>query len=369
MVWRGSQPLQSKPAPTGRFYVSSINIKKMEYNIGNKSFLKGDNMANDDMKLLYTRYNSKEFVSREIEDIEGYISDHEDGVKWLDLTSLTDELLIWEIVKKLNLHKLVLKDIINVEQNPKLVDYEDYLLIIVKTTEFNNQELLTKQISFILLKDKLISFSESECNIFKDIYSTIENMSSLRKNGPDDLLYYLLDLIVDNYFTTIEKMGEEIDDLEDYLLGNPSKEFLNRVYSIKRQLIYMRTLLYHMRNVTGSLSKDEFDLIDGRTIYYLRDVNEQIIQIVDLVETYRDICSNMLDTYLSSIGNKTNEVMKVLTIFSSIFIPLTFLAGVYGMNFKYFPEINWKYGYAGFWVISIILIAFMIRFFRKKSWM
>ncbi len=141
------------------------------------------------------------------------------------------------------------------------------------------------------------------------------------------------------------------------------------MYHIKNQLTYLRKLLYHVRNITGSLSRDEFDLIDGHTVYYLADINDQITQIINLVEIYSDICSNMLDTYLTSIGNKTNDVMKVLTIFASIFIPLTFLTGIYGMNFKFFPEINWKYGYLGFWIISLLVIAFMIRYFHKKGWL
>ena len=323
-------------------------------------------------KLIYTRYNSEYFYSKDIIEIDDFLDASEHGIKWLNVTGLEDESLIINIGNRLNIHSLVLKDIFNIELNPKIADYEDYLFLITKTTQYLDEKLVTKQISFILFKDKLISFSEAASEIFLGANDSIEDMHNIRKNGPDDLLYYLLDQIVDNYFTTIETIGEGIDDLEDYLLDNrdnPTKEFLSRVYSIKRQLIFMRSLLYHMRNVTSSLSKNEFNLIDGKTIYYLRDINDQIIQIIDLVETYRDVCSNMLDTYLSSIGNKTNEVMKVLTIFSSIFIPLTFLAGVYGMNFKYFPEINWKYGYLGFWVISFLLIGFMIRFFKKKGWM
>lgn len=326
-------------------------------------------MKNNNTKIIYTRYNYEEFESREIENFGEYILESQDGVKWFDFIGLEDEIFIWEIVKSLNLHKLVLKDIISEDQNPKLVDYGDNLFLRIKTAEFKDDELLTEQISFILFKDKLISFRKSELDIFKNVYEEIEDLYSLRKNGPDDLLYYLLDLIVDDYFTTAEKIGDEIEVLEDFLLANPSKEFLNTMYSIKRHLIDIRTLLYHMRNVTGSLSRDEFDLIDGRTIHYLRDVYDQIVQIIDIVETYRDMCSNMFETYLSSIGNKTNEIMKVLTIFSTIFIPLTFLAGIYGMNFKYFPEVGWKYGYLGFWIISLLLIIFMIRLFKKKGWM
>lgn len=325
-------------------------------------------MQNNETKLIYTRYNSDEFESKEIKSIEEYLSSTEIGIKWLDIIGLDNKSLITEISNKLELHTLVQKDILDVEQNPKIADYEDYLYLITKTTEYKKAKLGTKQISFIVFKDRIITFRELDSEIFAGTIGRIEEMLGLRKNGTDDLMYFLLDVIVDNYFTTIEIVGEKIDDLEDNLLDNPNKEFLSDIYSVKRQLIFMRSILFHMRNVTGSLSKNEFDLIDGKTIYYLRDLNDQIIQIIDIVETYRDICSNMLDTYLSSIGNKTNEVMKVLTIFSSIFIPLTFLAGVYGMNFKYFPELNWKYSYLGFWIISFILIGFMIRFFRKKGW-
>lgn len=320
-------------------------------------------------KIIYTRYDNSNFQLNEIEDLTKLPDFNQAGIKWLDIMGPYDEKLIEDICNKFDIHRLVVKDILNTDLNPKIVDYDDYIFLIVKTTEFTNSELETRQISFLLFNDKLISISEVQSEVFKDLNESIKDMVGLRKNGPDDLLYFLLDAIVDNYFSTIEVIGEEIDDLEDYLLDNPNKEFLKRVYAIKRQLIYMRSLLYHMRNVTGSLAKDEFDLVDGKTIFYLRDVHDQIVEIIDLVETYRDICSNMLDSYLSSIGNKTNEVMKVLTIFSTIFIPLTFLAGVYGMNFKYFPELNWKYGYLGFWVISGLLIGFMIRFFRKKGWL
>ncbi len=319
-------------------------------------------------KIIYTRYDNNNFQIEDIYDLDKLPDFTEPGNKWLDIMGPYDYNLLNDIGEKFKLHRLVLKDIMNTDLNPKIVDYDDYLFLIVKTTVFIEYELKTNQISFILFKDKLISFSEIESDVYKGLNESIEDMVGLRKNGMDDLLYCLLDAIVDNYFNTIEIIGEEIDDLEDYLLDNPNKEFLKRVYSIKRQLINMRSLLYHMRNVAGSLAKDKFDLINGRTIYYLRDVSDQIVEIIDLVETYRDICSNMLDSYLSSIGNKTNEVMKVLTIFATIFIPLTFLAGVYGMNFKYFPELSWKYGYLGFWVISAIIIAIMIRFFRKKGW-
>ncbi len=184
----------------------------------------------------------------------------------------------------------------------------------------------------------------------------------------DDLLYSLLDAIVDGYFLLLEEIGEIIDTLEDELLIEPSDEILQKIYVLKRDLIYIRNNLWPMRNVSSNLSKDQYDLIDGKTIYYMRDISDNVIQIIDLVEIYREICSGMLDTYLSSIGNKTNEVMKVLTIFSTIFIPLSFVAGVYGMNFDYMPELRWKYSYHTFWIFSLGITGFMLRYFKKKNW-
>ncbi|MDR7870687.1 MAG: magnesium/cobalt transporter CorA [Tissierellaceae bacterium] len=320
-------------------------------------------------KIIYTKYDMNNFYSEEIYDINKLDDFTQPGIEWIDIVRLNDEDYLKRIIERFKIHNLVLRDILNNDINPKIVDYDDYLFIVAKTTEFLDYELQTNRIFFILFKNKLISFRDTDLKLYTDFHESIKDHVSIRKNGPDDLLYYLLDVIVDNYFSTIEVIGEEINDLEDYLLDNPSKELLKSIYAIKRQLIYLRSLLFHMRTISGSLAKDEFDLIDGKTIYYLRDIHDQLVEIVDIVETYRDICSNLLDSYLSSIGNKTNEVMKVLTIFSTIFIPLTFLAGVYGMNFKYFPELNWKYSYAGFWLVSGIIIVLMIRYFKRKGWL
>jgi len=167
----------------------------------------------------------------------------------------------------------------------------------------------------------------------------------------------------------MEKIGNEIDLVEDELLSDPNKEVLHKIYALKRELIFIQNTLWPMRNVVNTLSRNESDLIDERTTRYFQDVYDHAIQMIDLTETYRDISSGMLDTYLSSISNKTNDVMKILTIYSTIFIPLSFLAGVYGMNFKYFPELNWKYSYPVFWLVSIFITIMMIRFFKKKDWL
>ena len=242
-------------------------------------------------------------------------------------------------------------------------------LILEDLKRLANGELIIEQFSFILFKDLLISFQPVYFNPFSALVARMSEGSNIRKNGADDLLHALTDTIVDNYFLIVEKIGEKIDQVEDDLLTNPKREMLQEIYKLKRNLIYIKKTLWPMRNIMSSISKNEFELIDDKTLYYFRDIHDHIIQMIDITETYREICSGMLDTYLSSISNKTNDIMKVLTIFSTIFIPLTFLAGVYGMNFKYLPELNWKYGYASFWIISALLIGFMLRYFRKKNWL
>ncbi|NLC03594.1 MAG: magnesium/cobalt transporter CorA [Tissierellia bacterium] len=324
----------------------------------------------DEMKLIFTNYDMERFERNELLDLASLVLPMDNSVKWLEVTSLDNVGLIEEIGQKFNIHPLVIEDILNQDHMPKVEDYESYLFLILEGLKLlPNGELVTEQFSFILFKDLVISFQPLESNLFLTVLARMSEGSNIRKNGADDLLYALTDTIVDNYFLVVEKIGEKIDEVEDEVLSSPQREILQEIYKLKRNLIYMRKTLWPMRNVMSNISKNEYDLIDDKTLYYFRDVYDHIMQMIDIIETYREICSGMLDTYLSSISNKTNDIMKVLTIFSTIFIPLTFLAGVYGMNFKYLPELNWRYGYASFWVISAILIGFMLRYFRKKNWL
>ena len=319
--------------------------------------------------IIFTNYNNKKFERVELKSIDDLVIDEDNTVKWLEITSLDNRDLINKIGKKFNLHPLVIEDILSEDHMPKLEDYEDYLFLIVEGLNLrDDSELEVEQFSFILFKDLVISFQQGDSNPFASVLSRMSEGSNIRKNGADDLLYALTDNIVDNYYLVVEKIGEKIDEVEDEVLLNPQRDILQEIYKLKRNLIYIRKTLWPMRNVISNLSKNEFDLIDERTLYYFRDIYDHIIQMIDIIETYRDICSGMLDTYLSSISNKTNDIMKVLTIFTTIFIPLTFIAGVYGMNFRYLPELNWKYGYASFWIISAIITGFMLRYFRKKNW-
>lgn len=324
----------------------------------------------EERKIIYTNYDSEKFERIEINNLDELVLVQDNSVKWLEITSLNDVDLINSIGEKFNLHPLVIEDVLSTNHIPKVEDYEIYIFLIIEgMTLDEDYELKSEQFSFILFKDLIISFQQTDSNIFEPIFNRMSAGSNIRKNNADDLLHALTDIIVDNYFLVVEKIGERIDEVEEELLMNPRKEILEEIYKLKRELVYIRKTLWPMRNTINSLSKNDFDLIDGKTIYYFRDVYDHIIQMIDMVETYREICSGMMDTYLTNISNKTNDIMKVLTVFSTIFIPLTFIAGVYGMNFKYLPELNWKYGYASFWVISAILTGFMLRYFRNKKWL
>lgn len=321
-------------------------------------------------KMILTSYNNEMFERTEINNLDELVLPQDNSVKWLEINLVGNNQIVKEIGQRFNIHPLVIEDILHGDHIPKLEDYEEYLLLIVEgMTLQENGTLVQEQFSFILFKDLVISFEQSSSKSFEAVLSRMSEGSSLRKNGADDLLYALTDTIVDEYFQVVEKIGETIDEVEERVLSNPQREVLQEIYKLKRSLIYIRKTLWPMRNAIGSLYKNQFELIDDKTLYYFRDVYDHIIQMIDIVETYRDICSGMLDTYLSSISNKTNDIMKVLTIFSTIFIPLTFLAGVYGMNFKYFPELSWKYGYVSFWIVSVIITSVLLRFFKKKKWL
>lgn len=331
--------------------------------------MKSIEMEDKTTELIYTRYNKEELIKKEINLIEEFLNDKNKGyVRWLDIIGFSDEKTLNNLVEKMNIHPLVIEDILNLNQVPKIEDYEDCLFVIAKNIILDDYHLKEEQIAFILYRDKLITFRCKDTGIFDGIKSRLRNGSSLRRNDSDDLLYALLDIIVDKYFIIMEEIGDRIDILEDETLENPDKSILEKVYLLKRDLIAIRNILWPMRNTISSISKNEYEMISGNTVYYFRDIYDHIIQIIDINETYREIASSILEIYLSSIANKTNDVMKILTIYSTIFIPLTFIAGIYGMNFKYMPELYWKYSYLTFWIVSIMIIIYMIRFFKKKGW-
>lgn len=323
-----------------------------------------------DSIITSIEYDKDTYVSNLIKNIEDLNFKKDNSVKWLNVTGLKDTKIIEEIGRKFELHPLLLEDVLNTVHQPKFEDYDSFIFVIAKSLKYNEDKKKTaiEQISFVLLKDMLITFQEFKDDTFNNVIERIKGGSNIRNNEIDYLLYALLDAVVDKYYFVLEKLADNIDLLEDQLLENPDEMVLQNIYELKKEMIYVRNSIWPLRNIISNLTQIELGLIHEKTVYYLRDIHDHIVQMVDIIETYRDILSGMLDTYLSSIGNRTNEVMKVLTIFSTIFIPLTFLAGIYGMNFPNMPEIHWKYGYLSFWVISLIILVIMFRYFKNKKW-
>jgi magnesium transporter len=294
-------------------------------------------------------------------------------VTWVNIDGLHDIQIMEKVGKHFNLHPLVLEDILNTEQRPKIEDFDDYIFIVLKMLycDENDDEIRAEQVSVILGSNFVLSFQEREGDIFNPLRERIRSgKGRVRKMGPDYLAYSLLDAIVDNYFVVLEKLGEQIEGMEEELVTNPTPETLQKIHNLKREMIFLRKSVWPLREVVSRLERGESSLIKEATAIYLRDIYDHTIQVIDTIETYRDMLSGMLDIYLSSISNRMNQVMKVLTIIATIFIPLTFVAGIYGMNFQYMPELKWHWVYPwAFWLVMLGVAGVMLLYFRKRKWL
>jgi magnesium transporter len=272
----------------------------------------------------------------------------------------------------IGLHPLVLEDILNTEQRPKIEDYGDYLYIVVKMITYPDKAdgIAVEQVSLILGQNFVISFQEGiQGDVFSPVRERIRNEKSrLRKMGADYLTYSLVDSVVDSYFAVLEELGERIEVLEEELIEQPSRNTLHTIHKLKQEMIFLRKSVWPLREVVNFMERGESPLINEGTRIFLRDVYDHTIQIIDTIETFRDMLSGMLDIYLSSISNRINEVMKVLTVIATIFMPLTFLAGVYGMNFEYMPELKWRWGYPAILLVMLAVAVSMLTYFKKKRW-
>jgi magnesium transporter len=325
------------------------------------------------VKLHILDYNELDFTEKDITTVEESLPFKESPtVTWLNISGVHDEKIINELEDKFKIHPLVLEDITNTTQRPKIEEYDDYLYVILKMAYFNEEraEIELEQVSMIVGKDYVITLQEKEGDILEGLRERIRNSKSrVRRLGSDYLMYGIMDAIVDHYFTVLEKTGEQFEELELKLLENPNQQLLAKIYSLKHELVFLHKSIWPMREVVSSVQKAEPELVSENTSVYLRDVHDHIIQVAETVEAFREMASGMLELYLTLVSNKMNEVMKVLTIFAAIFIPLTFLAGIYGMNFKFMPELNWKPAYFIWWGITIALAVGMIMYFKRKKWL
>lgn len=297
-----------------------------------------------------------------------------DKTYWLNVDGIHEPKVIETIGGIFNLHALVMEDILNSQQKPKFEYYNDnQLFITFKMIEYNpyTREIEVEHLSFILGINYLISFQEERS---RDIFEAISvrlktSAGKTRKNGADYLLYALMDLVIDNYFVVLEQISENIERLEDSIIKTTKQKSMTEIYSMKRELMLMRKVVFPLREMLSNLIREEAPLITSNTVLYLRDVHDHVSQVIETIDSYRELVASLMDLYLSQAGNRMNNVMKVLTVISVIFMPLTFIAGVYGMNFDNIPELHWQNGYFYVWGIMITLVIGMLIYFKRKDWL
>ena len=324
-------------------------------------------------KIRLMDYDETRFEEREVKKIEDcFVFKEKPTVTWMNVDGLHRVEILEKLGECYGLHPLVLEDILTTDQRPKMEDYGAYLYIVLRDLDYRDEtnDIETDQISLIVGSNFVFSFQEREGDTFDPIRERIRNNKGrIRKLGADYLAYALLDSIVDNYFIILEKLGEKIEVLEEKLVTEPTHETLQTIHHLKREMLFLRKGVWPLREVINGLEKGESSLVKETTRVYLRDVYDHTIQTIDTIETYRDMVSGMLDIYLSSVSNRLNSVMKVLTIIATIFMPLTFLAGIYGMNFKFMPELEWRWGYPLVWLIMGGIGISMLIYFRKRKWL
>lgn len=325
------------------------------------------------VRITLMDYNASDFEEREMKNVEECFPFRDKPtITWINVDGLHDVTVIEKIGECFGLHPLVLEGIVNTEQRPKMEDLGDYIFVVLKMLYLakRNGEVTGEQVSLVIGPKFILSFQEREGDVFETIRGRIRaSEGRLRKMGSDYLGYRLMDAIVDNYFVILENLGDKVEVLEEALVGNPERHTLAAVHQLKRQLLFLRRAVWPLREVVSGLERSEASLIKKATRPYLRDVYDHTIQVMDTVETFREMVGAMLDIYLTSLSNRMNEIMKVLTIVATIFIPLTFLSGIYGMNFKYMPELEWRYGYLFAWGLMVAIGGAMLFYFKRKRWL
>ena len=333
----------------------------------------GDTLENvTSMYLIdYSKDDVEEQQFKSIDEILKYKDS--DSVTWVIIEGLTNVEIVERIGTIFGIHQLVLEDILNTHQRPKFEEYDDHLFIVLKCLlpEDGQFTVNYEQISLLVLKNFVFLFKEKKDDIFFPVQQRIRTRKGrLRSQGADYLAYTILDNIVDQNFILIDSLDEAVTSLEDSLLGSePTKDMLNQIQRLKREIISIRRHVSPIRELMAAMLRSESELINDKTHIYLRDVSDHAIRVTESIESYRDILTGLLDIYTSSVSNKMNETMKVLTIFASIFIPLTFLAGIYGMNFEYMPELQWKWAYPTLWAVFISIPVVLLIYFKRKKWL
>lgn len=318
-------------------------------------------------------YNTEKCTELELSSIEeAFDFKSSNSVTWINLNGLNHVEDIEKIGIHYDLHPLVLEDIVSISQRPKIDEYEDYIFIVLKMLYVDKTDtIVTEQVSFVLGKGYVLSFQESEGDVFDTVRERIrQGKGRSRSMQADYLLYILMDAIVDHYFTIIETLGDKIEDYEDQIFSGQVNKNINKdIQDLKREILRIRRAIFPLREVINRIEKHESTLILKKTKTFYRDIYDHLIQVSENIDIYREMIWSLMDMYMTTISNKMNEVMKVLTIMASIFIPLTFIAGVYGMNFDNIPELHYKYAYPIFWAVMVVIFLGMLYYFKRKKWL
>ncbi|SOD21127.1 magnesium/cobalt transporter CorA [Nitrosomonas ureae] len=321
-------------------------------------------------KISAIQYSAETLIYHEISSISDLQPlQNNELITWVNIDGLSNIDIVERIGHQLNIHPLMLEDILSTHQRPKLEEYENFLYLVIKGISLDQNKIFSlqyEQISILLLANYVITFKEKSDTTFDPVYHYLQNRSGrLRLKGSDYLAYVILDTIVDEYFVVEDSLDDVIDSLEDNILLNSNKEILQTIQQIRRSLISMKRNISPLRELLAAIQHIDTPLLQEKTLRYFGDVYDHVLRVNDSLESYRERISAMHDIYLSSISNKMNETIKILTIFATIFIPLTFIAGIYGMNFEYMPELKWRWAYPAVWVIFILVSIGLLRAYSE----
>ena len=328
-------------------------------------------------KITVIDYDESHYHEAEVKAVEeSFVFKGKPTVTWINIDGLRQVDILEKLGSCYGIHPLVLEDILT-DQRPKIEDYDDYIFIVLKMLYYNeigdeelgDSKIDFDQVSIILGQNFIISFKEKEVDVFNPLRDRLRTAKGkIRKQGADYLAYSMIDAIVDHYFVIMEKLGDRFEDLEDAVVSNPEPGILPTIYNLKRDMLFLRKSVWPLREAISKMQRSDSPLVSEAIKIYLRDVYDHTIQVIENIETFRDMSASLLETYLSSLSNKLNEVIKLLTIISTIFIPLTFLAGLYGMNFRFMPELESPLGYPAVLILMLAVVVVMMAYFRKKEW-
>ncbi len=333
----------------------------------------GDKPAAKDARITLFDFDEQHFVEKTLDKVEECMPfANANTVTWINVDSVQVPGVLETFGKTLGFHPLMLEDILHTDQRPKYEDYGDYAFVVIKMLDLDGEknDITIEQLSLVIGANYVISFQERPGDVFNPLRERIrKGVGRIRKMKADYTAYALMDSIVDRYFDVLDKIGEKIEAVETALATNPKPDTLRMIHDLRRELIFVRKSVWPLREVIASMQRSESPLIHDNTSLYLRDLQDHVVRVTEGVDTYRDMLSSMQDVYLSSISNRTSEVMKVLTLFSSVFLPLTFITGIFGMNFHNFPELDWQYGFQGTVMLMICMFVGMLLFFKYKKWL